>query len=291
MSARRPDLALTAALVLAIALGPTLALGQPSAEQAQRRIIEGQVLFKAERYAEALDRFREAANASPDAAGDARLQWNIARCYEEMSRFEDALEAFELARQLAAAPERRSRAERKIAAISAAHFGEVRIECPRRARVRIEGLAGERRCPVDRLQILAGQRRGTVNGATAEPIPFELEVRPGGRHVLDLLPEPVDRGLAPWGWAATGLGVAAIGGAIWARADGDAAIDEANRTDSAERYTALRDEHATSEVAYYSLLGVGAALLATGGTLLWLDATPDVSFGVGSAGVQAVLSW
>lgn len=304
---------LICALLLAGAPGPAGA--SMSAEQAQRQIFEAQGQFRAGRFDAALAIFREVARQHPPSARDPRLQWNLARCLEELGRYEEALAAFGVAASIAEDQARRARVQAKIEALRAEHFGQIRVECAAGGRVRVEGLVGERACPGRWDLARVGSHRGTMVDVEGRTTPFDVMVRAGELAQITVAakpperaptpvgppappsaaatiePQPADGGFGPWPWIAAGAGVAALGGSVWFKLDGDAAIDEARTTEDAERYAALRDEHASSAVGHYALLGVGAALVVTGATLFWLDAGEAIAVVPTPGGIGGIVRW
>lgn len=77
----------------AFSLGPTAARADddPDTEVAKRLFKQGVNLYAADQYAEALDAFEKARLAKPLPAFD----FNIARCYDRLGRWNDALAAYE----------------------------------------------------------------------------------------------------------------------------------------------------------------------------------------------------
>jgi len=86
-------------------------------------------LFKAEQYESALSMFRSLRAASTDAPDRIRLQWNIARCLEQLGRNREALRIFQAYDESVSDPVRSSRARAKIELLRDRVFGSISVTC------------------------------------------------------------------------------------------------------------------------------------------------------------------
>ena len=110
--------------------------------------------------------------------------------------------------------------------------------------------------------------------ATPPPPPIVQRARPLERMTAVLTTEPPAASRTAWAWGATGVGVAAL---IAGTATFAIAVDRANDANTLyrDRRTAdgdaLRSQADGLQPAYFTLFGVGAASLVTGGALLVWD--------------------
>lgn len=117
-------------------------LAQSEAESPAKSLeLEGERFFKAKRYEEAANLFREVIEryAEPeDLVLTAR--WNLARCFEEMGEDEKALEAFSEFEKHAKSEEHRSKARAKIAKLREKIRAELTLEVePAGTVIRLDG--------------------------------------------------------------------------------------------------------------------------------------------------------
>ena len=105
--------------------------------------------FKAGRYDTALAAFRALRSRSNDKGRRIRLQWNIARCLEELARPAEALAIFEDYAREVNDPVRKSRAQAKIDLLLPQVYGRVSVLCTgvQSALVSIEGSQAKQPCP------------------------------------------------------------------------------------------------------------------------------------------------
>ncbi|MGC6418871.1 MAG: tetratricopeptide repeat protein [Bradymonadia bacterium] len=105
--------------------------------------------FKAGRFDIALTAFRTLRSRSKDKSTRIRLQWNIARCLEELARPAEALAIFEDYSREVNDPVRKSRAQAKIDLLLPKVYGRVSVLCTgaQSALVSIEGSQLKQPCP------------------------------------------------------------------------------------------------------------------------------------------------
>lgn len=271
-------------LALALAGAPDAARAELPLDELQARIVAGQDHFKAGRHREALSVFTEVARLHPPAARDGRLQWNIARCHEELGQFEEAIDAFELAERLSEDRRRRTRAGARVAALRAAHFGRLEVSCPPGSHVRVEGLAGEQPCPARWALARAGSYRGAVRPPGDDPIPFSVTVVAGETRTIRPEPAPAGSdggdgggggGFGPWPWGIAAASVASFGTAAWFYVDGVQAAERARDADDDRTYEQWVEQKDGAEVGYIVSLSLGAALGLTSAALFVLDGDDD----------------
>lgn len=184
---RRPIRALLPFIVSGLLAGIPAAAIADARTELQAQVAEGQRLFKAGRHREALAAFTEAASGGKLAAGDARLHWNIGRCHEELDDPARAVAAFELAARLADDADFRAQAADRARALRASHFGALVVACADRARVRMEGLPGEKGCPARWDMVRAGRYGGTLLDADGRTTRFVTTIAVGDEARVDLL--------------------------------------------------------------------------------------------------------
>lgn len=119
-------LGLLGALIAPAHAGPS---APSDAERARAFVDAATALFQAGDYAGALATFRKAEPLG-DALGDpAGIQWNIARCLEELGRAEEAIAAFEHYLQMPDTRSGHAEARARIAALERRHLGRVAVTC------------------------------------------------------------------------------------------------------------------------------------------------------------------
>lgn len=197
-------------------------------QQAREHFMAGAAHFESHRYREAIESFREAARLVPSAD----LWFNIARAYEELSRYGEAIEHYELYLRDRVDPPDQAEVERLIVNL--------------RERAEAERLRGQTQPTTGTLRLTVNRPGSEVqlDGEAAEASPWEAprDLAPG-RHRLavlrdgyipfrsevsleagvttaaysDLVPETRYRSLQAdriFTWVAWGLGVAALGVSI-----------------------------------------------------------------------------
>ncbi len=129
-------------LLSALAWAPSaFAVGEDLDQtKAQTYIDLGTTLFQGKDYAGALAEFRRAEPLIAEDTVRAVLRYNIARCLEELGRWEEAIAAFE--RYLARPDDRNTarKARRKLRALRRKYLGVLKVSCePPDAKIRVRG--------------------------------------------------------------------------------------------------------------------------------------------------------
>ena len=269
-------------------------------EDAYRPFTEEAVrLFKAERFEEAAELFRRAR----DVGGPPIVVFNLARCYQEIGRWEAARDAFQAYLALDDGNEEvRGRADLAVAVIDKrlATGWVLAHVSPVGATVLIDGEpVGE--APLTPFELPPGRHEVTVRAEGHAPWTATVDVTGGERVEVDVelvraaepapaadpAPEPTTFGeppsFSPWTWVTLGSGVALLTGGTIAYALGEkdhAEIAGADGygTDEPADMTRVRarDLEASGDrkkLAGYVLWGVGGAAVATSTVLFVLDAT------------------
>jgi len=294
-------LVLVGTVLWALGAARALAASPPPARtvaaQAQALVDEGVRAFKADRFAEALDRFQRAYEAT----GDPKVLYLVARAQEELGDLAAALRSYRAFAQAdvpADARDRAQRAARKIERLLGRGRLVIQVE-PFGARISVDGEpAGI--APLKPLDLPAGMHEVRVEAPGFEAQTHRVQIPGHGEASLALslrrLPPdpassegptappapPAASSWRPWAWTALGVGAAlGLGGAAtWAWGDGDhRSIAEAPGYDTPgavvqmdyARAVALRDRGDTKKLAGQVLVGVGSAALVTGVVLLLLD--------------------
>ncbi len=258
--------------------------GRAGLAAAQQHIDAAAGHFRAGAYEAALTELR-AAEQITAAANDpalAQVRFNIARCYEELNRPQEALAAYEAYDKLPDDPHRKARALRAVQALEQRTFGALSVSCTQPgAVVRIPGLVeAAQPCPFSRERVPPGRYTAEATLAGQPPQSREVVVEAGAgatvsfafaaptftaSGVVEPPPEPID----PWPWVAFGAGAAALaaGGVLTA-----SAID---RRDEAETLSPggerddVVDTFEQRRTLSYVAWGVAGAAVATGVWLLF----------------------
>ncbi len=301
-------------LVVTIALLglPAAAPGQGPADdvaRAKAQVAAATELARSGDWVGGLRLFREAqpyAEALGDPAG---LQWNIARCLEELGRNEEAIQAFEAYLELPDSTDGHVEAGSRIEALVRVTYGFLDVQCGgATAIVRIRDRAGEQACPhrfrlrPGRYRLEAKARDGRRAAATAvvrvgETTPAALTLpapnpalggAPGGaadevragtapEAASPLVPWLVAGGAVALAGAGTGFLVSASG----SFGDAEAAARRYNSATSVRELASARgdvesdlDTGRLHRSVGYGLLGAGA-LAAGAATWLFLSDGPS----------------
>lgn len=231
---------LSTIIVLCAALVPSGAKADDDVAKVEKLYAEGATLFNSGRYEEALEKFTEAYRTYPAA----NLLFNIARSHEALGKVDLALDAFRrFVAQPGVDPNTKALAERKI-----------------------NDLQDAKRKTEARAREAAVRQSGASSVAPAEP-----------------RSEPTS--YSPWQYVALGSGAAVFAGGVTAMILGMKDEDDADelRTCTENRscnppptraeIEDKQDSADTKKVIGYALMGVGGAVLVTGGVLLVLDLT------------------
>ncbi len=152
----------------------------------------GELLFKAGRYSEALDKFREVVERFGEPEDViAAARWNIARCHEEMGDDEAALRAFLDFERHARTDRDRQDAAARIAQVRARLQAEVTVEAePAGATVRVDGeVVGTAPLP-QALRLDPGTHEFEFAAEGFRPRVESLDLRPKERRTLRIALEP-----------------------------------------------------------------------------------------------------
>ena len=177
--------------------------------------------FQEKKFGDALTQFREIREMVKDPALRLRLQWNMARCLEEMKQYVQALRIFEDYAQTVTDPVRLSRAKAKIDKLIGKAFGKIAVNCigDASARVALEKQAEEKPCPA----IFERQQPGLVViiGRGTNQVRQVVKVEAGQTSQLELvfLPKPVAAAAksdetAIWPWYVAGTAAVLATGAL-----------------------------------------------------------------------------
>ncbi len=140
----------------------------------EAHIQRGVALFKAGDYAAALAEFQRADPRGDEYGDRAGIRFNIARCLEELGRFEEAAEHFERYLRLPDDEDSHQAARERIANLERTALGTVTVECDADARVTLQGSRPATPCPVVWRRVAAGRR--TVSGWSSDGIAASTEV-------------------------------------------------------------------------------------------------------------------
>ncbi|MGE0785872.1 MAG: PEGA domain-containing protein [Sandaracinaceae bacterium] len=239
------------------------------AQQARVHFTQGLEQFRAHRYREAIQSFQLANQLVPSAD----LQYNIARAYEELSDYEQAIEYYQnYLRDRVDPPDRgqveqhiaelRERAERERERLLAQPTtGTLRLTANRDgADVELDGAsAGTSPWPEAR-ELPPGRHRLSLSREGYVPFRSEVSIEAGVPTVAyaDLTPETRYRAIQAdriFTWIAWGLGVVALGTAI------GLGVEAGSRSDNLDD---ARTWAAYSDVALAAGLGLGVL-----GLVLW----------------------
>ncbi len=269
---------------------------------ARRHFKAGAKAYAKGNYSEAIDQFLEANRLVPSPA----LSFNIARAYDKIGNTAQALSFYRdyLRRAPAASDKKTVQATIEALQKKLMQKGVQQVTVlskPARATVVIDGqpvgvttwtgelYPGRHRLSLrlegyqdtDKVFELPAHRAVDVQvalapkqekSAPAAPVP---SAAPPARPVAPPPEEPARShvGIAPWTWAALGVGVASLGGSLGfelARASSERqSRDAPTQVEAADRYDTMKSRQTVARV----LLGVGAAATVAGGVLLYLDLT------------------
>ncbi len=301
-----------AALLLALAATPPLARAQGDDVQAAQALVnEAAQNFGAGDLAAAVKALRTAAPLAERSQPTAvpTIRFNIARCLEELERWDEALEAYEAYNPLPDQQHRKQRAWQAVQALEKRVYGAVAVTCtPGGALVRlVERPDDVRPCPARFEKVKAGPHTVRVEHPSAPQAEVEVTVEAGATATAQVALEaevappvltPVTAPVAPpapsspWPWLLMGSGVAVAGGgvvlsflALDARDEAEAAVPGSAQDDAVDLFEQRRT---LSYVAY----GVGGAAVVTGIVLLFVGGDDDPQAAVAPGGPMGVtLRW
>ncbi len=267
---------------------------------ARRHFKAGAKAYAAGKYSDAIDQFLEANRLVPSPA----LSYNIARAYDKIGNAAQALSFYrDYLRRAPNASDKQSvdatidklekalmqKGVQQVTVLSTPSRATVVMDgqpvgvttwtgeiYPGRHRLtlRLEGyqdtekvfnLPAHRAIDV-KVELAAVQKKPSESAAPTPPSkPAPVVVAPPPR------PQESHAQVAPWTWAALGVGVASLGGSLGfelARASAERqSRDASTQVEAASRYDTMKSRQTIARV----LLGVGAAATVAGGVLLYLD--------------------
>ena len=156
-------------LGMALTLICSVAFGSPNTGL-ETRVAAATQSFQTKKFESALKQFRAIRETVNDPALRLRLQWNMARCLEEMARHAEALRIFEDYAKTVNDPVRLSRAQAKIDKLIDQAFGKIAVSCvgDPTAKVALEKEARDVPCPTiferqePGLVVIVGRGRSVV---------------------------------------------------------------------------------------------------------------------------------
>ncbi len=295
------------ALLLVLA---TPALGQSLGPEApaDRRYQRGIKLFEEGRFALAAQEFRVALELLP---GSARLVYNLARSLESAGQLERAIETYQLYLRLAPKAGDRADVEGFVRALGKElerQRGAVLVSTePEGAEVFVDEDGSAGRAPLS-LRLAPGRHvlRLEAEGHRSEV--REVQVEAGGSSAVSVTLAPVPapdpepevvavadpgmsaRDLAGWSLLGAGVALGAVGGVFYAVSAETAEEGDAEGI-ARSRHTALESDFSTQQALAWTGFGLGAALLATGTTLLLLPADETLTLRPALGGGSLQVRW
>jgi len=276
----------------------------PPVDTARARYESGVAAYREGRYRDAVDAFLAADRLAPRAA----LSFNIARAYDKLEDVAKALEFYRDYLRREPAPqngaETRARVKELEAALAQRGVQQLSVRSePSGASLRIDGrLVGTTPWTGE---LPPGKHWAAVSlpGQPEASREFELEAEraldlelalggpaspgpassaPSGSNAPDApgRESSAGRGVSPWQWVAFGAGAAALTASLaveLSRQDIEDEIPNTPQRDYDERWDTMESRKVTARI----LLGAGAALVVTGGVLLYLDTRKQSFAGVG----------
>ncbi len=165
--------------VAVVAPAPAAAKGgrKAAVKKAKFHIGLGAKFFKKGKYAEALAEMRKANAAIPIPA----TIFNMARCYQEMGQYAEAVEYFQQYMEEGDNKKKLKKTEAALAELIPKAFGSVEVTCrPAGSKVEIAGV-GAGPCPYVKEQVRAGKWTMVTSATDHTRVRQELTVKPGER--------------------------------------------------------------------------------------------------------------
>ena len=279
---------------LALCMAPGFATAQSSSPPvsaaedlttAQQLVNRASQAFSRKDYKTALDALQRA-EALAAAANDPALpaiRFNIARCFEELNRFEEAIAAYGRYNELPDQSHRKQRAWEAMQRLKSKVYAQLSVVCsPAGSLIEIAGLTkGAVTCPWKSDEVPPGAYAVKISHPGYESQIQTVDVSSVGKGfnvevtLKSLLPPPSVAGMAPskpvnpWPWMTMGAGlvVAATGGFFTSSAV-DNRSEVQDLPPGSER-TSLQDDFEFNRTLSYAMYGTGGALVA-GGLLWWI---------------------
>lgn len=275
-------------------------------EQAQAFVNEASGLYLKGDFAAALAALQKAEPLAQKAADPSlpSIRYNIARCYEQLEQWDEALAAYEAYNELPDDPHRKEKAWETMRGLRRKVFGSLAVSCsPAGARVTIFGvIAGAESCPWQSTTVKPGEYTVEIAQAGYESTAQTVVVKAGQSARVEAVLKAVapppgavapgavttapesDVNVLPWvvmgaGAAALGVGAVFTVNALGTRSDAEELPPGLERDDEVSSFE-------RSRTLSYALYGTGAAL-AVGG-LVWylLDGGDDDDEASMEAGLQ-----
>ena len=263
--------------------------------QAAALFEEGAGLFRKRSFREASERFQAAYNLDPSPI----LLYNLARAAEEMGDPQAAVGHYKAYLLRYPQAEDRDKVETQIRVLGAIASklppGEVTLQgVPAGAIIEFDGQPAPAPSADGRFALPPGKHTAVVKPADAEPEEQAFDLASAGSVSLSFGFDSNRGGggghpLRLWGWIGTGLGLAAGGVGLYYYLDAGAMKTEGDKdrkkavsllvSDPAasakftQKFYKAVDRVNSDSTMYPIFAGVGGALLATGVTLLVIDAT------------------
>lgn len=267
--------------------------------QAQAYVNDAVRAFRQADYQTALEALQKAEPiaVSVDAPELASIRFNIARCYEELGRLPEALEAYQKYNILPDSPHRKERAWKAIQKLEQLVYATVTVTCaPKGALVEIVGLTkGAQLCPYQDARVKPGQYQlkvsspgyqtsmQTITATSGAPATIQVVLKQdpisvkssGGQIVAPPPSEESGKEMSLWPLASLGAGAAAAGVGAFFYVQASDAVTEiealAPGTARDDKFSAFERDR----VLAYSLFGVGGLLAAGAVVLYFIDSSED----------------
>ena len=286
------------ALISFLAGLPEDAAAAMDSAELQAVLDEGRRLFDEEAYAEALERYQRAY----DASGLHGLLYNIARCQQALGNDREALSTFRRflgGEDLPPGP--RGKAEMAVQILEKRlSTGRLVVQVsPFGAEILLDGeVVGT--APLAPLTVTPGTHQIEVRASGRPSAGQHVQVPAGGEITVTFAlpeppsspllpptppatpppePEPEGPSATPWQWVTLGTGAALVASGVvlwWLGEEDWQKVDDANSSSSSmsrEEAQKLLDDGDTKHTVGYVMMGVGGAALATSVVLFVLDAT------------------
>jgi hypothetical protein len=265
-------------------------------EQAQVFVNKASQLYLQSNYDGALEQLRQAEVLALKAKAPslANIRFNIARCYEQMERWAEALEAYQIYNGLPDEPHRKEKAWAAMQTLETKVFGALSVSCfPARAQVEIAGLtSGVVTCPWQSTKVKPGTYSVAVRNPGYESQTQNVVVVAGqaanAEATLKPLVSSVSAELAtpapaaetpklPWLTIGVGVATAGVGAVFTGLALSDQ--DEAEGLPPGDERDDVVDSFEGQRSLSYIMYGTGGVLAVAGIVWLYLagedDAAPE----------------
>ncbi len=252
--------------------------------EAQALVDQAAQAFGAKDYASALDALERAAPIAAAASDPAlpQIRFNIARCLEELGRYQDAMAAYERYNELPDESHRKRRAFEAVARLRGLVYATLSVACaPPGSLIEIAGVTeGAVGCPWRSDRVPPGAYAVKISHPGYESTVETVEVVAGKSASVEatlrsLAPVPQVVSAAPaaplnlWPWMTMGAGlVVSASGGFFTLSAIDNRRDAERLPPSLDRDT-LFDDFKFNRNLSYAMYGTGAAMIV-GGFVWWL---------------------